>query len=217
MIEIIELPDDPIVPSAYNALTDTLKGDHVEDLRQLLAPHPPTLAPDEWKELISWCGFHDSPHCLQELLQLAPLPLHPHILLPAAVHGHAACIQLMIHVTDPKANASEALRAAAQSNHFDVVSKLLPHSDIHANNYEVLYYAIYHDNRDAIDEICSHVRPSLLSYLTPDMVDFLGFTHKYAWEHFEHTRKNLLKSETLKQTLQTTLPEPSRPSKVSKI
>ena len=215
MIEIIECPDDP--PASRRHWEAPLKGDDVAQMRHLLAQSPPILTPDEWKELVSWCGFHNSPQCLQELLQYAPSSMHPNILLPAAAHGSVSCIQLMIPVTDPKANASEALRCAAQSNHFQVVSKLLPHSDIHANNYEVLYYAIYHENREAIDEICSHVRPSLLAYLTPDMVDFLGFTHKYSWEHFVRTRNQLMKDETLKQTLQTTLPQATRSTKVSKI
>jgi hypothetical protein len=55
-------------------------------------------------------------------------------LLLAARMGHPDCVELLIPVSDPKADNSSALRVAAENGHLACVELLLPVSDPKANN-----------------------------------------------------------------------------------
>lgn len=87
---------------------------------------------------------------------------YAYALRQAAYNGHADILELLIPLSDPKANNSEALRWAAQWGHTDCVILLLPVSDPKANNSEALRRAASKGHAECVKRLIPVCDPKAL-------------------------------------------------------
>ena len=69
----------------------------------------------------------------------------------AARKGHKECVELLIPVSEPKAEESEALREAADMGHKEIVELLIPVSDPKVNESEALRWAADRGHKECVE------------------------------------------------------------------
>lgn len=79
----------------------------------------------------------------------------------AAMLGYFDIVQLLIPVSDPKANNSEALRFAAEFGHAAVVEVLIPVSDPKAADSQAFMKAVHNGHQKCIDLLISVSDPQV--------------------------------------------------------
>ena len=135
-----------------NMLVQFAKKGDVDVVRQLLEKGANPSFNDAYALRCS--ASHGHAECVEALiLGLATNPdvnLCNGALVSAVLNGHSKCIKLLIPVSDPKADNSQALSLAARNGYADCVKLLIPVSDPKADNSKALSLAARNGYADCV-------------------------------------------------------------------
>jgi hypothetical protein len=95
------------------------------------------LATEPWIDIV----LRGDELALRSAVAGASCPSASKALAEAARHGHLECVQLLIPVSDPKADDSAALRLAAEHGNWECARLLIPVSDPKADHSQTLRWA----------------------------------------------------------------------------
>lgn len=110
--------------------------------------------------LLMACQFNRTDIVEQIILKNLDETIYTNALIKASEMGYPKCVELLIPVSNPTADNSQALRVADYNGHSECTTLLFPVSDTDAISCLALRGAAICDNRDCVKLITSVSDPS---------------------------------------------------------